>query len=65
VALFHLTGTFSVKPTFLLLKLLIKVMSEKFLQEAANTAELVNDFQTSVLESVDQPPSLLAIMISN
>jgi hypothetical protein len=65
VALFHLTGTFAVKSTFLLLKLLIKVMSEKFLQEAANTAEIVNDSQTSVLESVDQPPSLLAIMISN
>jgi len=39
--------------------------SEKFLQEAANTAERVNDSQTSVLESVDQPAFPLAIMINN
>jgi hypothetical protein len=39
--------------------------SEKFLQEAVNTAERVNDCQTSVLESVDQPASPLVIMISN
>jgi hypothetical protein len=38
--------------------------SEKFLQEAANTAEKVNDSQTSVLESVDQLASPLAIMIN-
>jgi hypothetical protein len=38
---------------------------EKFLQEAANTAERVNDSQTSVLEYVDQPVFPLAIMINN